>query len=239
MTINILANPLSKATELARPGHIFPLIAKDGGTLVRTGHTEGSVDLCRLAGLQGCGVICEIIKDDGEMARRDDLDLFSEKHNLKTVFISDIVEYRLANEILVKATGEEEVEFFGINAQKRTFVDHEGLEHTAISFHHIGETANVKVHNIVTDMELLLDQGRYKQLIDSITYLKLNGGVLIFINNPDQSHSTIKEFGVGAQILKLYGIAHMRLLTCSTLPEFVGLSGFGLEVLETINPSQE
>jgi 3,4-dihydroxy 2-butanone 4-phosphate synthase/GTP cyclohydrolase II len=88
-------------------------------------------------------------------------------------------------------------------------------------------------------MELLLDQGRYKQLIDSITYLKLNGGVLIFINNPDQSHSTIKEFGVGAQILKLYGIAHMRLLTCSTLPEFVGLSGFGLEVLETINPSQE
>ena len=191
MTINILANPLSKATELARPGHIFPLIAKDGGTLVRTGHTEGSVDICRLAGLTGCGVICEIIKDDGEMARRDDLDIFAEKHNLKTVFISDIVEYRLANEILVKAVDEEEIEFFGMNAQKRTFIDHEGFEHTAVAFHHVGETANVKVHNVISDIELLLDQGRYTQLVDSIEYLKQNGGVLVFINNPDQNHSTV------------------------------------------------
>ncbi|MEE8587839.1 MAG: bifunctional 3,4-dihydroxy-2-butanone 4-phosphate synthase/GTP cyclohydrolase II, partial [Sulfurimonadaceae bacterium] len=109
----------------------------------------------------------------------------------------------------------------------------------AIAFHHVGETANVKVHNVISDMELLLDQGRYKQLIDSIEYLKQNGGVLVFINNPDQHHSTVKEFGVGAQILKLYGIEHMRLLTSSALPEFVGLSGFGLEVIETINPSQD
>ena len=237
MTINILANPLSKPTELARPGHIFPLIAKDGGTLVRTGHTEGSVDICRLAGLAGCGVICEIIKDDGEMARRDDLDLFAEKHNLKTVFISDIVEYRLANEILVNAVSEEEIDFFGMKAQKRTFVDHEGLEHTAIAFHHIGETANVKVHNVISDIELLLNQEKYQLLIDSIEYLKQNGGVLLFINNPDQNHGNMKEFGVGAQILKLYGIEHMRLLTNAQLPDFVGLSGFGLEVLETVDPS--
>ena len=238
MTIKILANPLSRATELARPGHIFPLIAKDGGTLVRTGHTEGSVDICRLAGLNASGVICEIIKDDGEMARRDDLDIFAKKHDLKTVFISDIVAYRLANEILVKGVKEEEINFFGMNAQKRTFVDHEGLEHTAIAFHHIGETANVKVHNVISDMELLLDAQKYEQLISSIDYLKQNGGVLLFINNPDQSHSSIKEFGVGAQILKLYGIMQMRLLSCSELPEFVGLSGFGLEVLEAVNPSE-
>ena len=238
MTIKILANPLSRASELARPGHIFPLIAKDGGTLVRTGHTEGSVDICRLAGLNASGVICEIIKDDGEMARRDDLDIFAKKHDLKTVFISDIVAYRLANEILVKAVKEEEVNFFGMNAQKRTFVDHEGLEHTSISFHHVGETANVKVHNVISDMELLLDAEKYEQLVGSIEYLKQNGGVLLFINNPDQSHSSIKEFGVGAQILKLYGIVQMRLLTCSALPEFVGLSGFGLEVLETVNPTE-
>ena len=90
-TIKILANPISQAVELVKPGHIFPLIAKDGGTLVRTGHTEGSVDICRLAGLSEAGVICEIIKEDGTMARRDDLDVFGEKHNLKTVFISDIV----------------------------------------------------------------------------------------------------------------------------------------------------
>ncbi len=238
MTIKILANPLSRASELARPGHIFPLIAKDGGTLVRTGHTEGSVDICRLAGLNASGVICEIIKDDGEMARRDDLDIFAKKHDLKTVFISDIVAYRLANEILVKEVKEEELEFFGMNAQKRTFVDHEGLEHTSISFHHVGETANVKVHNVISDMELLLDAGKYEQLIGSIEYLKQNGGVLLFINNPDQSHSSMKEFGVGAQILKLYGIVQMRLLSCSELPEFVGLSGFGLEVLETVNPTE-
>jgi len=237
MTIGILANPLSKPTELARPGHIFPLIAKDGGTLVRTGHTEGSVDICRLAGLTGCGVICEIIKDDGEMARRDDLDLFAEKHNLKTVFISDIVEYRLANEILVNAVSEEEIDFFGMKAKKSTFIDHEGLEHTAIAFHHIGETANVKVHNVISDIELLLNQEKYKLLIDSIEYLKQNGGVLLFINNPDQNHGNMKEFGVGAQILKLYGIEHMRLLTNAQLPDFVGLSGFGLEVLETVDPS--
>jgi 3,4-dihydroxy 2-butanone 4-phosphate synthase/GTP cyclohydrolase II len=238
MTIQILANPLSKPQELARPGHIFPLIAKDGGTLVRTGHTEGSVDLCRLAGLNASSVICEIIKDDGTMARRDDLDAFAEKHQLKIVYISDIVEYRLANEILVKAVSEEEIEFFGMSAKKQTFIDHEGLEHTAISYHHIGQTANVKVHNIVSDVDLLLDQPRYKQLVDSIEFLKKNGGVIVFINNPDQNHSRMKEFGVGAQILKLYGIEHMRLLTCTERLEFVGLSGFGLEVLETINPSE-
>ena len=238
MTIKILANPLSRASELARPGHIFPLIAKEGGTLVRTGHTEGSVDICRLAGLNASGVICEIIKDDGEMARRDDLDVFAKKHDLKTVFISDIVAYRLANEILVKEIKEEEINFFGMNAQKRTFLDHEGLEHTAISFYHVAETANVKVHNVISDMELLLDAQKYEQLISSIEYLKQNGGVLLFINNPEQNHSNMKEFGVGAQILKLYGITQMRLLSCSELPEFVGLSGFGLEVLETVNPSE-
>jgi len=108
-TISILANPISKADELVRPGHIFPLIAKDGGTLIRTGHTEGSVDLCRLAGLSEAGVICEIIKEDGTMARRDDLDVFGEKHNLKTVFISDLVEYRQANESLIKAVKVQEI----------------------------------------------------------------------------------------------------------------------------------
>ena len=236
MTIKILANPVSVANDLVRPGHIFPLIAKEGGTLVRTGHTEGSVDICKLAGITGCGVICEIIKDNGEMARRDDLDIFAEKHNLKTVFISDIVEYRLANEILVKEVSEEEVSFFGMNAQKRHFVDHEGFEHTAIAFHHIGETSNVKVHNVISDMELLLDEKKYTQLVGSIDYLKQNGGVLLFINNPDESRSSMKEFGVGAQILKLMGISHMRLLSSGTMPEMVGLGGFGLDVVETINP---
>ncbi len=235
MTVKILANPLSRAEELVRPGHIFPLIAKDGGTLVRVGHTEGSVDLCRLAGLSESSVICEIIKEDGTMARRDDLDVFCQDHELKIVYISDIVEYRLANETLVTKQSIEEIEFFGVKAQKHTFKDHDNNIHTAISFYGISETANVRVHNIVPDVELLLHQNRYLQLIDSIEYLKQNGGVLLFINNPDTATVSMKEYGVGAQILKQLGIKSMRLISSGKAPDLNGLSGFGLEVTEVIS----
>jgi 3,4-dihydroxy 2-butanone 4-phosphate synthase/GTP cyclohydrolase II len=237
-TIKILANPLSRPEELVRPGHIFPLIAKDGGTLVRTGHTEGSVDLCRLAGLSESSVICEIMKDDGTMARREDLDIFAEKHDLKIVYISDIVEYRLANETLVRITDEEEIDFFGVKVKKFSFVDHEELAHTAIVFYSTGETANVKVHNIVPDMDLLLNQKKYTRLIDSIEYLKQNSGILVFINNPAHDQGSLKEFGIGAQILKTLGVKYMRLITEDKAPELVGLSGFGLEMTEVINPKE-
>jgi 3,4-dihydroxy 2-butanone 4-phosphate synthase/GTP cyclohydrolase II len=234
LTVKILANPISKAEELVKPGHIFPLIAKEGGTLVRTGHTEGSVDLCRLAGLAPSGVICEIIKDDGEMARRDDLEKFAKEHNLKTVYISDIVEYRLANEKLLQLHSEEEIEFFGIQAQKKVFSDHENIQHTAIVFDVVKEHSNVKVHNVISDMELLLNQKKYAELINSIEYLKQNGGVLLFINKPKHhDDATMKEFGIGAQILKELGISKMTLLTSSSKTDFVGLSGFGLEIVET------
>ncbi len=235
MTIKILANPISKPEELVKPGHIFPLIAKDGGTLVRTGHTEGSVDLCRLAGLAPSAVICEIIKDNGEMARRDDLDEFAKKYNLKTVYISDIVEYRLANEKLLHLKNEEEMEFFGVKVTKKVFEDHEGIEHTAIIFYNVKEHSNVKVHNVIPDIDLLLNQKKYNEMINSIEYLKKNSGVLLFINKP-QHHddSTMKEFGIGAQILKELGVTKMSLLSSSKKTDFVGLGGFGLEIVETI-----
>lgn len=238
MTIKILANPVSRPNELVKPGHIFPLIAKDGGTLIRTGHTEGSVDLCRLAGLAESSVICEIMKDDGTMARRDDLEIFAKKHDQKIVYISDIVEYRLANESLIKSSHEQEVEFFGTKVKRHTFTDHENREHTAIVFHRAGETSNVKVHNIVSDLELLSNSEKYNQLIDSISYLKLNSGVLVFINQPTHNSVAMKEYGIGAQILKSLGVKHMHLLTCAEKTDFVGLSGFGLEVAEVINPSE-
>lgn len=234
-TIKILANPISHADELVRPGHIFPLIAKDGGTLVRTGHTEGSVDICRLAGLQEAGVICEIIKEDGTMARRDDLDIFGEKHGLKTVFISDIVEYRLANERLVKETKVEEIEFFGVKVNQHTFEDHDGVEHTAVVFYNAGEVANVRVHNVIPDIELLLNQSKYNNLINSIEYLKQNSGVLVFINKTNhQDNAHMKEIGTGAQILKSLGVSKMNLLSSHAQTDIVGLGGFGLEVSETI-----
>lgn len=235
MAIKILANPVSKAEELVKPGHIFPLIAKDGGVLVRTGHTEGSVDLCRLAGLSECAVICEIIKDNGEMARRDDLDIFAKKHDLKTVFISDLVEYRLANEILVENINIEEIEFFGVRVKKHTFKDHDAIEHTAIVFHNIHENVNVRVHNVIPDVELLLNQDKYKQLTDSIEYLKINSGVLLFINR-EKNSDQMKDYGIGAQILKLLGVNKMSLLSSSKHTEFNGLSGFGLEIVEIIDP---
>ena len=235
-TIKILANPISHADELVKPGHIFPLIAKDGGTLVRTGHTEGSVDLCRLAGLSEAGVICEIIKEDGTMARRDDLDVFGEKHNLKTIFISDIVEYRLANERLVNETRVEEIDFFGVKVQQHTFQDHDKVEHTAIVFYNANEVANVRVHNVIPDIELLLNQKKYNNLINSIEYLKQNSGVLVFINKTNhQDNATMKEFGIGAQILKSLGVSKMNLITSMKQTDFVGLGGFGLEVNEIVN----
>ncbi|MBN2782321.1 MAG: bifunctional 3,4-dihydroxy-2-butanone 4-phosphate synthase/GTP cyclohydrolase II [Campylobacterales bacterium] len=235
-TIKILANPISHAEELVRPGHIFPLIAKDGGTLVRTGHTEGSVDICRLAGLSEAGVICEIIKDDGTMARRDDLDIFAQEHNLKTVFISDIVEYRLANERLVKECAKEEIEFFDAKATKVTFQDHDAIEHTAVVFGEIGEVVNVRVHNVVPDIELLLNQSKYKNLVNSIEYLKQNSGILVFINKTlHQDNASLKEIGTGAQIIKSFGVSKMNLLSSVKQSELVGLGGFGLEINEVVN----
>lgn len=235
MAIRILANPISHKSDLVKPGHIFPLIAKDGGTLVRTGHTEGSVDLCRLSGLNASAVICEIIKDDGTMARRDDLDLFAKEHKLQIVYISDIVEYRLANENLVKQESEEEVEFFGVKVKKYGFVDHNNIAHTAIVFHSIGAISNVKVHNIAPDIDLLLNEQKYTHLINSIEYLKQNSGVLVFINKPaHEENSSMREYGIGAQILKSLHVSSMNLLTSSKQKELIGLGGFGLDIHEMV-----
>jgi 3,4-dihydroxy 2-butanone 4-phosphate synthase/GTP cyclohydrolase II len=232
--ISKLANPLTVADDFVRPGHIFPLIAKDGGVLVRTGHTEGSVDLCKLAGLAPAGVICEIIKDDGKMARMDDLEVFSKKHDMPIVYISDIVEYRLANEKLVKRMSEEESELRGTKVEKITYEDHLERTHTVIQFYKAHETANVKFHNIGTDIDLILDDKRFNALNNAIEYLKQNGGVLIFLDTKIISHEQAKEFGVGAQILKDLGIKNINLLTTNKETEFVGLAGFGLDVVEKV-----
>ncbi len=232
--ISKLANPLTVADDFVRPGHIFPLIAKDGGVLVRTGHTEGSVDLCKLAGLAPAAVICEIIKDDGKMARMDDLEIFSKKHDMTIVYISDIVEYRLANEQLVHRIASDECEFRGTQVEKIIYKDHLEREHTAIRFYKAHETANVKFHNISTDIELILDTERFNALNNSIEYLKQNGGVIVFLDTKVISKEQAREFGVGAQILKDLGIKNINLLTKNKDTEFVGLAGFGLDVVEKI-----
>ncbi len=234
MTIKILADGVSKSSDLVRPGHIFPLIAKKGGTLVRTGHTEGSVDLCKLAGLNSVAVICEVMKDDGTMARRDDLDIFCKKHDINTIYISDIVEYRLKHESLVREVASSNTSFLGADARRVDMVDHEGNHHTVYEFGKFKETSAVKFHNILWDDELFSNSEKFNGMMKAIEYLKKNGGVLVFIGTENSFSKEIREFGVGAQILNKIGVKNIRLISSIKGCEFVGLSGFGLKIVENL-----
>jgi len=230
MTIKVLADPLATATDLVRPGHIFPLVAKEGGVLTRTGHTEGAVDLCKLAGLQGSAVICEIMKDDGTMARRDDLTAFASEHGLSIVYIADLVEYRLQKESLVRVTEETETPFQGANVVRYGFMDHVGRLHHAYRFGEITSPTLVKFHNIGSDLELLSQEEQFNGMMGAIEVLKQEGGVLVFLKGESEHGTTIREFGIGAQILKALRISHLTLLTTKKVGGFFGLGGFGLEI---------
>jgi 3,4-dihydroxy 2-butanone 4-phosphate synthase/GTP cyclohydrolase II len=146
------------------------------------------------------------------------------------------VEYRLANESLVQEVATTQENFFGADVQKVAFEDHDGIVHTALCFGELGSLSNVRVHNVMPDIELLLQQNKYNNLIGSIEYLKEHSGVLVFINKTHhQDNAAPKEFGIGAQIIKHFGIKKMNLLSATKQIDFVGLSGFGLEVNEVIS----
>ena len=234
MTIKVLSNYNSRPSDLVRPGHIFPLIAKKGGVLVRTGHTEGSVDLCKMAGLSQVAVICEIMKDDGTMARREDLEIFAKEHDLNIVYISDLVEYRLRNESLIREIAEAKVKFMDADAKRIDFIDHKESHHIVYQFGVLKETTNVRFHNIGLDIALLSNENRYNNLIKSIKYLQQNGGLLVFLEKEENRNPYMKEYGIGAQILKDMGVKNIKLLVGKKGVEFVGLSGFGLNVVEEI-----
>ena len=233
-TIKILANPISRTNELVRPGHIFPLIAKDGGVLIRTGHTEGSVDLCKLAGLNGEAVICEILKEDGTMARRDDLDIFALKHNLKQVYISDLVEYRLSHEKLVEEISSANKKFFSKDVIQKEFKDHLGNIHTAIIFGEIKEISHIKFHTIRPDIKMFLNDDKLHSMLKTINFMQAKGGILIFLNNGRKNSELEKNYGIGAQILNSLNIKQIKLMTSGGKHSFVGLQGFGLEIVEEI-----
>ncbi|AXX92400.1 bifunctional 3,4-dihydroxy-2-butanone 4-phosphate synthase/GTP cyclohydrolase II [Malaciobacter molluscorum LMG 25693] len=233
-TIKILANPVSKAEQLVRPGHIFPLIAKDGGVLVRTGHTEGSLDLCKLAGFNGEAVICEIMKDDGTMARRDDLDKFAKKHKLKQIYISDLVEYRLSHEKLVEEVHSEQTKFFNSNVIKKDFKDHLGNIHTAIIFKELEDVSHVKFHTVIPDIKLFMNSDKINSMLKTINFLESKGGILIFLSDGKSRKESQKDYGIGAQILNSLNIKKIKLMTSGGKHSFVGLQGFGLEIKEEI-----
>lgn len=223
-TIKLFADKNAKASDFVRPGHINPLIAKDGGVLVRTGHTEGTVDMCKLAGLTPACVICEIMNPDGTMARRDDLVEFGKKHNIKLVTIEDLIKYRLQNESLITKISEENTKLLDKEVKKITYKDFLGDIHTIFSFAGKNEKSLIKFYKSSNDVNIL-NSTKLEETLKSIDELSKNGGMLVFMEG---TKSDEKNYGIGAQILKDLGVDNFELLGNSS--QFAALSGFGLNI---------
>ncbi|KAA6225016.1 MULTISPECIES: bifunctional 3,4-dihydroxy-2-butanone 4-phosphate synthase/GTP cyclohydrolase II [unclassified Campylobacter] len=229
MTIKIFTDENASSSDFVRPGHINPLIAKKGGVLERTGHTEGGVDLCNLAGLKQACVICEIVKDDGDMARRIDLENFCQKHNLNMIAVSDIIEYRLKNESLIKLVEQTPSILAGFRAEKFSFKDHNGITHIAFCFGEIKKEENVKFHISGSDFELLTSD-KFSNLLKQIEFLSKNGGIIIFMQGEKSNATHFKNYGIGAQILRYFNIEEIKLLSKHCDKDFIALKGFGLDI---------
>ncbi|WPB73623.1 3,4-dihydroxy-2-butanone-4-phosphate synthase [Archangium violaceum] len=259
-TIQVAVAPNAKPSDLARPGHVFPLRARDGGVLVRTGQTEGSVDLARLAGLSPAGVICEIMNPDGSMARRPDLVKFARKHKMVLLSVADIIRYRLERERLIRRIGEAKLERRGQGTfQAYTYgSDVDSAVHVALVKGDISgrEPVLTRVHRACLVGDLLGSAGCDcgSQLEQAFQRIQAAGrGVVVFLQrdvppknrlqcthvsneeavpgNNDQTR--LREFGVGAQILKDLGLSRLRLLT-NNPKKIVGLESYSLEVVEQI-----
>ncbi|MDR3162360.1 MAG: bifunctional 3,4-dihydroxy-2-butanone 4-phosphate synthase/GTP cyclohydrolase II [Helicobacteraceae bacterium] len=229
--IRIIADPLSKPSDLVRPGHIFPLIAKEGGVLARTGHTEGSLDLCRIAGVSQCAVICEVVRPDGAMARRDYLDEFAKRHNMPLIFVADLVEYRLKRERLVQKSRAEICRLFDTEVEISYWTDHQSRVHRAVKFGSFGDSCAAKFHRIGIDADLILCDNQLGGILRAIEYLKKAGGILLFIDGGGGDPK--KEFGIGAQIISSFGVKKLTLLATKEIDAPVALGGFGIELMET------
>ncbi|WP_104686649.1 bifunctional 3,4-dihydroxy-2-butanone 4-phosphate synthase/GTP cyclohydrolase II [Helicobacter felis] len=236
LTIELLCDEKTSAQDFVRPGHIFPLVAKDEGVLVRTGHTEASVDLCKLAGLKPVSVICEIMKEDGSMAQRGDKFLldFAQEHGLKILYVSDLVSYRLQMENLVHLAYSAPACFMDYHCTYIKLMDHLQREHHVYQF---GNPAVplVRFHVVQNDYALLSQPEQYNFFLKALQTLQTQGGYLVCIN-PQAKTDTMKSFGVGALILKSLGIQDFKLITTQDNPEYTALKGFGLNLLETLQP---
>jgi 3,4-dihydroxy 2-butanone 4-phosphate synthase/GTP cyclohydrolase II len=249
-TINVAINPNSGAQDIATPGHVFPLRARNGGVLVRAGHTEAAVDIARLANLDGSGVICEIMNDDGTMARLPDLIAFAQRHTLKLGTITDLIAYRRKHDNLVRETLKKSVlSDFGGEWLLRVFHDEiNGGEHITLSKGDLSSSNPVLVRmhtaNPLDDM-LALTPGKSGQLKNAMEKIAANGrGVIVLLrdmtmglNLEGESTPTLRKYGIGAQILLALGVQDIVLLTNSKAPKVVGLEGYGLSIsaCEAIN----
>ncbi|XPF96239.1 bifunctional 3,4-dihydroxy-2-butanone-4-phosphate synthase/GTP cyclohydrolase II [Colwellia sp. RE-S-Sl-9] len=261
-TVLAAVGPNASHLSIVQPGHIFPLMAKDGGVLNRAGHTEAAVDLARLAGLEPAAVIVEVLNEDGTMARRPDLEVIAEKHGIKMGTIADLIEYRNANETTIErvtscklptAFGE-----FDLTVFKDTI---DGQAHFALTKGEIkaDEPTLVRVHLENTFRDLLFSERESVSqwpMADALKRIADEGGVLVLLGKHESTETLIaqvekyakqdageqvkevkrhvgsRNVGVGSQILSNLGVSKMRLL--SSQSKYHSLSGFGLEVVEYI-----
>ncbi len=241
-TINVASDPAATPMSIISPGHIFPIKAKPGGVLQRSGHTEGSVDLVRLAGLYPSAAICEIMNDDGTMARLDELKAFAEKHSIKIGTIESVIEYRLRNEEHVRLIREEEIHIEEAGTFKVSyFGDYvNDCVHYALSYGEWseGDPVAVRVHVDRGPEDLFLGVND-KKLKAYLKHVKDKGsGVLLVLRNSNffslnQESRDYKEFGVGAQILRALGAKNLDIFSNSK-KSMAGLDAFGVRVNKVI-----
>jgi len=247
-TVQVAIDASKGAADIATPGHVFPLRARDGGVLVRAGHTEAAVDISRLAGLNPSGVICEIMNEDGSMARLPDLIAFAQRHNLKIGTISDLIAYRRRHDNLVKVRAEEVIESeFGGEWNMRIYTDEtQGAEHIVLIKGDIetDEPVLVRMHALDPLMDIVGvgPKGRAGEFADAMRLIAQEGrGVVVLLRDltmklaveGEASPQTLRQYGLGAQILSSLGISDMILLSNSPKPKVVGLDAYGLSILDT------
>ena len=251
-TIAVAIDPETRPEDIVTPGHVFPLVAKDGGVLVRTGHTEAAVDIARMAGLIPAGVICEIMKDDGSMARMPDLIAFAQLHNMKVGTIADLIAYRRRTETIIeKRLTTKFNSVFGGEFQMHVYANRVSYaEHIALVKGDLSGDAPVLVRmhaiNILEDVLGDGSDGRGGEIQAAMQAIAKEGrGVIVLLREPQASSlserlkaelagtkptGSLRDYGVGAQILLDLGIKKMILLTNSPKKLVVGLEGYGLSI---------
>lgn len=247
-TVAVAIDSAATASDIATPGHIFPLRARDGGVLVRAGHTEAAVDVSRLAGLNPSGVICEIMNEDGTMARLPDLVSFAQRHNIKIGTISDLIAYRRRHDNLVRVRETQQVSSeFGGEWEMRIYTDEtQGAEHITLIKGDIetDEPVLVRMHALdpLLDIVGTGGKGRAGEFGDAMDMIAKEGrGVVVLLRDLDMklaaeneaSPQTLRQYGLGAQILSSLGLSKLELLTNSPTPKVVGLEAYGLEIVGT------
>ncbi|MGB1494400.1 MAG: 3,4-dihydroxy-2-butanone-4-phosphate synthase [Paracoccaceae bacterium] len=247
-TVAVAIDASKGPSDLATPGHVFPLRARSGGVLVRAGHTEAAVDIARLAGLNSSGVICEIMNEDGTMARLPELISFAQRHGLKIGTISDLIAYRRRNDNLVRS-GEltKILSEFGGEWDMRVYEDEtHGDQHIVLSKGDLtGDTpVLVRMHAMdpMLDIVGIGPKGRADEFGAAMEIVAEEGrGVVVLLrdtamkieNNDNASPRTLRQYGLGAQILSSLGLSKLELLTNSPTPKVVGLEAYGLEITST------